>query len=111
MKKRWAQIQTLANSVVEKANMRKSMMTVVAVAVLTAFFVLQFYFVRELVAAELLFGLAFAILLALGGLAYLVGLVGERGLEFAEAGVRMIGDSARRGFSNLEGISRKPSRL
>ena len=53
MKKRWAQIQTLANSVVEKANMRKSMMTVVAVAVLTAFFVLQFYFVRELVAAEL----------------------------------------------------------
>jgi hypothetical protein len=110
MKKRWAQIQTLANSVVEKANMRKSMMTV-AVAVLTAFFVLQFYFVRELVAAELLFGVAFAILLALGGLAYLVGSVGQRGLEFAEAGVRMIGDSARRGFSNLEGISRKPSRL
>jgi hypothetical protein len=111
MKERWAQIQTLANSVVEKANMRKSMMTVVAVAVLTAFFVLQFYFVRELVAAELLFGLAFAILLALGGLVYFVGSVGERGLEFAEAAVRMIGDSARRSFSNLEGISRKPSRL
>jgi hypothetical protein len=111
MKIRWAQIQTLANSVVEKANMRKSMMTVVAVAVLTAFFVLQFYFVRELVAAELLFGLAFTILLALGGLAYLVGSVGERGLEFAEAGVRMIGDSARRSLSNVEGISRKPSRL
>jgi hypothetical protein len=110
MKKRWAQIQTLANSVVEKANMRKSMMTFV-VAVLTAFFVLQFYFVRQLVAAELLFGVAFAILLALGGLGYLVGSVGERGLEFAETGVRMIGDSARRGFSNLEGISRKPSHL
>src|SRR5277367_1544739 len=94
MKKRWAQIQTLANSVIEKANTHKSMMTVVAVAVLTAFFVLQFYFVRELVAAELLFGLAFAILFALGGLAYLVGSVGERGLEFAEAGVRMVGDSA-----------------
>jgi hypothetical protein len=111
MKKRWAQIQTLANSVIEKAKMRKSMMTVVTVAVLTAFFVLQFYFVRELVAGELLFGLAFAVLLALGGLAYLVGSVGERGLEFAEEGVRMIGDFARRGFSNLEGISRKPSRL
>ena len=52
MKERWAQIQTLANSVVEKANMRKSMMTVVAVAVLTVFFVLQFYFLRELVAAH-----------------------------------------------------------
>ena len=88
MKKGWAQIQTLANSVVEKANMRKSRMAVVAVAVLTAFFVLQFYFVRELVAAELLFGIAFAILLALGCLAYLVGSVGERGLEFAETGVR-----------------------
>jgi hypothetical protein len=64
-----------------------------------------------LVAAELLFGLAFAIQLALSGLAYFVSSVGKRGLEFAEAGVRMIGDSARRGFSNLEGISRKPSRL
>ena len=88
--------------------MRKSMMAGIAVAVLTAFFVLQFYFVRELVAAKLLFGVAFAILLALSGLAYLLGSVGKRGLELAESGVRMIGDSARRGFSNLEGVSRKP---
>ena len=35
MKKRWAQIQTLANSVVGKTKMRKSMMTVVTMAVLT----------------------------------------------------------------------------
>jgi hypothetical protein len=39
-------------------------MTVVAVAVLTAFFVLPFYFVRELVAAESLFGLRFYLRLA-----------------------------------------------
>jgi hypothetical protein len=64
-----------------------------------------------LLAAELLFGIAFAVLLVLGGLAYLVGSIGERGLEFAEAGIRMIGDSARREFSKLEDINRKPSRL
>lgn len=56
-----------------------------------AFFVLQFYFVRELLAAELLFGLGFAILLVLGGLTYLVGSVCMRGLEFAEVGLRGIG--------------------
>jgi hypothetical protein len=84
------QIKTLANS---EAKVRKGMMTVVAV-----FFALQLYFVRELVVAELFFGLGFAVLLALGGLAYLVLSVGERGLEFAEAGVRAIGDSARRLF-------------
>lgn len=55
-----------------------------------AFFVLRFYFVRELVAAELFFGLGFAILLMLGGLAYLVGSICTRGLEFAEVGLREI---------------------
>jgi hypothetical protein len=111
MKKCRAQIQALTNSVVEKAKARKGKMAVRAVAVLGAFFVLQFYFVRELLAAELLFGIAFAVLLVLGGLAYLVGSVGERGLDYAEAGIRMMGDMARRGFTSAEGISRKPSSL
>jgi hypothetical protein len=48
--------------------------------------------------AELFFALGFAILLVVGSLAYLIVSAGERGLEFAEAGVRMIGDSARRRF-------------
>jgi hypothetical protein len=39
-------------------------MTVLAVAALTAFFVLRFYFVRELVPAESLFGLRFYLRLA-----------------------------------------------
>jgi hypothetical protein len=42
--------------------------------------------------------------------AYLVGSLGERGLDFAEVGVRVIGDSARRGFSAIEEISRKQFR-
>lgn len=60
-------------------------------AVVAAIFVLQFYVVRELLAAELFFGLGFAILLVLGGLAYLVGSICMRGLQFAEVGLREIG--------------------
>jgi hypothetical protein len=90
MKKFLGQIKTFANS---GAKARKGMTTVLAV-----FFGLQVYFVRELLVAELFFGLGFAVLLVLGGLAYLVVSVCERGLEFAEAGVRVVGDSARRWF-------------
>jgi hypothetical protein len=90
MKKFLGQIKAFANS---KAKARKGMMTILAV-----YFALQLYFVRELLVAELFFGLGFAVLLVLGGLVYLVLSAGERGLEFAEAGVRAIGDSARRWF-------------
>jgi len=101
----WGEIRTLALSVFGRALVRKGVMTVVAV-----FFVLQFYFVRELLAAELLFGLGFVVLLVAAALSYLVGSGGERGLEFAEIGVRLIRDSPRRGLSNLE-INKKPFRL
>jgi|SRR5208282_1708063 len=63
----------------------------VGMGVLAVFLVLEFYCFRELLAAELLFGFGFAVLLVLGGLAYLVGSVGQRAWEFAEAGLRMIG--------------------
>jgi hypothetical protein len=105
MKTLLEQSKLFALSIVEKAKVRKGLLLSVAI-----FFVFQLYFVRELLAAELLFGLGFAVLLALGGLAYLVGSLGERGLDFAEVGVRVIGDSARRGFSALEEISRKQFR-
>jgi hypothetical protein len=90
MKKFLGQMKTFADS---EAKARKGMMTVLAV-----FFALQLYFVRELLVAELFFGLGFTVLLVLSGLAYLVVSAGERGLEFAEAGARAIGDSARRWF-------------
>jgi hypothetical protein len=105
MKKLLEQSKSLALSIVEKAKVRKGLLLGTAV-----FFVLQLYFVRELLAAELLFGLGFAVLLAIGALAYLVGSLGERGLDFAEVGIRVVGVSARRGFSALEEISRKQFR-
>lgn len=75
--------------------------------VLAVLFVVQFYFVRELLAAELLFGLGFGALLVLGGMAYLIGSVAERSLEFARIGVRVILDCARRDLGNLEEIGGK----
>ena len=105
MKTRLEQLKSVALSIVEKAKVRKGLILGMAV-----FFVFQLYFVRELLAAELLFAGAFAVLLVLGGLTYLVGSLGERGLDYAEVGVRVIGDSARRGFSSLEELSRKSFR-
>lgn len=105
MKTLLEQSKSLALSIVEKAKVRKGLLLGIAI-----FFVFQLYFVRELVAAELLFGLGFGVLLAIGALAYLVGSLGERGLDFAEVGIRAVGVSARRGFSALEEISRKQFR-
>ena len=92
----------LTKSLIRKAKVRKGLLSLAA-----AFFILQLYFVRELLAAELLFGMAFAALLALGGLFYVLGAIGERGFDWTEAGVRTLAVSARRGFVTLEEISRK----
>jgi hypothetical protein len=72
--------------------------------------ILQTYFVRELIAAELLFGLGFAVLFVLGVIFYVVGAIGERGLDLAEAGIRVAAPIARRGYSAIEEISRRPFR-
>jgi hypothetical protein len=105
MKTQLENVKALVLGIGQKAKVRKGMLSAVAV-----FFILQMYFVRELLAAELLFGLGFAVLLMLGGLFYAVGTVGEKGLDWAEAGVRVISSSARRGYAGLEEISRKPFR-
>jgi hypothetical protein len=72
--------------------------------------VLQLYFVRELIAAELLFGMFFLFVSTLAALFYAVGSVGIEGRSWAEAGARVVATSARRGFSTLEEISKKPFR-
>ena len=105
MKKALGDVKVLAIAVAEKAKPRRGFLSVLAIL-----FVLQLYFIRELLAADLLFGLGFAVLLALGAIFYIVGAIGERGLDWAEVGVRFIGDTARRGYSGLEEISRKPFR-
>jgi len=84
---------------------RKGMWTIIALVI-----ILQVYFVRELLAAELLFGMAFAVLLALGGVAYVLGSIGEHGLGWTEAGVRIVGISARRGYVALEELSSRAFR-
>jgi hypothetical protein len=105
MKNGLGQLRTSVATVIERAKIRKGLLLFLAVV-----FTLQMYFVRELLAAELLFGLGFAVLLSLGGIFYLVGAIGERGLDLTEAGVRVIADSARRGYASLEEISRKSFR-
>jgi|SRR5579863_1202208 len=80
------------------------------ISILAMLFVLQLYFVRELLAAEILFGMGFASLLLLGGLFYVLGAIGERGFGLTEAGVRVLAVSTRRGYSTLEEMSRKALR-
>ncbi|HXX43576.1 MAG TPA: hypothetical protein VEJ38_02525 [Candidatus Acidoferrales bacterium] len=73
-------------------------------------FILQLYFVRELIAAELLFGALFAALFVFVGLCYFVGTVGIHGLDWAEAGARVVATTARRGYGAIEELSKKPFR-
>jgi hypothetical protein len=77
---------------------------------LAAAFIFQLYFVRELLAAELLFGAAFAVLFITGFVIYMLGRAGERGFTWAESRTRALAQSSRRGLSALEEISRKTFR-
>jgi hypothetical protein len=97
--------KAFAGAFAAKAKVRKG-----TVAILAVCFVLQLYFVRELLAAELLFALGFGVLFILGSTAYLLGAAGERGWYLAEAGMRAVARSARRGYIGLEEISRKSFR-
>jgi len=106
MKKALGEVKAIVAMIVDKAKFRKGM-----ISLLTVLFVLQLYFVRELLAAELLFGLAFGVLVAIGAIIYLAGALGERGLAFAEGGIRVISDLARRGYIGMEEITRKSLRL
>lgn len=101
----WNRWKEWATAVWQNAKFRKRL-----VAAVVVFVVLQVYFVRELIAAELLFGLIFAILFVLGVLFYIIGAIGERGLDWAEAGIRIFADATRRGYAVVEDLSRKPIR-
>jgi hypothetical protein len=98
-------VKGLMNKLVASPKIRYT--TLSAVGIL---FFFQLYFVRELLAAELLFALCFGVLFVLATLFYVVGAVSERGFDWTEVGVRVIASSARRGYAALEEISRKPFR-
>jgi hypothetical protein len=105
MKRIWGELKVSAAAVSQSRKVRDRVLSALVILV-----VLQVYFVRELLAAELLFGLLFAALLLLGGICYVVGVIGERGLDWAEAGVRVVAQSARRGYSGLEELSKRSFR-
>jgi hypothetical protein len=96
---------TWIRNVAGSARLRNTALSVLVVA-----FVLQVYFVRELLAAELLFGAIFAVLFVLCGAIYLLGAITEQGFDWTEVGVHVLTNSARRGYAALEEISRKPFR-
>jgi len=105
MNRVWSKTRELVARVWENPKLRKRVIWTV-----TIFVVLQLYFVRELIAAELMFGLAFVALLLLGVLFYVVGAIGERGLDWAEVAVRVIGETARRGYEAAGELSKKSVR-
>ena len=67
--------------------------------------ILQVYFVRELIAAELLFGMLFAAIFLFVAICYTLGSAWEYGVVWGEVGVRAIATTARRGYGALEYVS------
>jgi len=98
-------IGAVSKGILQKKQLRKWLISLFAIL-----FVLQLYFVREMLAAEVLFGMGFAVLLVLCGIFYVVGAVGERGLDLVEAGIRVAARSARWSFSTIEDFSKKQFR-
>jgi hypothetical protein len=93
------QIRTIVVEVAPNPKVRKRLLVAIAV-----FCVLQLYFVRELIAAELLFGLGFAVLLVLAGIFYVVGAIGERVIGATETGALAVARSARDGYSKASPV-------
>jgi len=99
----WEKLKGFVSSIEPKT--RKRIIWTVSIL-----FVLQLYFVRELIAAELLFGALFAAIFVFVGICYLVGTVGVHGLDWAEMGARVVATTARRGYNAVEELSKKPFR-
>src|ERR1700690_1229443 len=105
MKARIEQLQAFIKAAAKETKVRKRV-----ALFLFVFLVLQLYFVRELIAAEVLFGLGFLVLFTLGGIFYFVGAIGERSFNLLETGVRAGTPLARRAYTKVEELSKKPFR-
>jgi type IV secretory pathway TrbD component len=77
---------------------------------LAALVALQIYFVRELLAALLLFAIGFVILGGIALVVYLVNQAGQHSLAWVEPRTRFVTETARRGWVALEELSKKPFR-
>jgi hypothetical protein len=105
MKSLWDHFGRVSTQFFHKKQVRKWL-----IVSFTVLFVLQLYFVREMLAAEVLFAMFFVVLLALCGIFYAVGALGERGLDLAEVGIRAVARSARWSFNTVEDISKRQFR-
>ena len=85
MKNGFEGIRAWATSRIPKAKVRWGF-----VAALVAILLLRSYFVRVLLTSELFFAFAFAAVLAIGGAAYLMGVVGASWLERSRRNVEKI---------------------
>jgi hypothetical protein len=86
----------LRETIVRTAKTHQQLLAIVAVLAFC-----QFYFVRELVAAELLFGAGVAGFLILGMVLYIVGTIGERSVEWSKSGVKVIVHSTHRIYNKI----------
>jgi hypothetical protein len=93
------QIRLFVSDITRTAKVRKRLLAIGAV-----FVVLQLYFVRELIAAELLFGLGFAVLFFLVALFYVVGAIGERAIDVTKVGAHVVVHSAHRGYVKVSPV-------
>jgi len=99
------ELRAFVSGTAKQAKVRKRLVLFLAVVL-----VLQLYFVRELIAAEVLFGLGFLVLAVIGGVLYLVGSIGERTFDLLEVGVRAAVPYMHRGYARTLEFSKKPFR-
>ena len=78
----------LASIILERRLISKKSILKRLTTVVPGLFALQFYFVRESLAAELLFSVGFVILFLIGGFSYVVDSVAEPALNLVAAGAQ-----------------------
>jgi hypothetical protein len=86
----------LRETIVRTAKTHKYLLAIVAALVF-----LQFYFVRELIAAEFVFAAGFSVFLVVTMILYVVGAIAERSLEWSEAGVKVTAHSTHRLYNRI----------
>lgn len=84
-----------------------SVRTLPAAIAIFALVVIQFYAMRELVAAEALFAVAFIFLSLIVAGFYFVGSIAERGAEAVESGIHTGTQAAQRGYHDVEHVTQK----
>lgn len=105
MRRTFAFLNTQAKDLWNQPKFRKTFFRVVA-----ALLILQLYFVRELLAAELLIAVFFAVFMLIVGICYAFGALGELSIAATETGLRVAAKGTKRGVAALEHISRNSVR-